>query len=424
VPFLSKEWPDCFNKAMESRHLGQLTTSNRAGRYVRQPAGYRAFVPSFLPPDPPVDLASLAQVLSDANLAIGRLDGVGRTLPNPDLFVAMYVRREAVLSSQIEGTQSTLDDILAYELDATAAKAPADVAEVVNHVAAMNYGLERLATLPLSLRLIREIHGVLMRGVRGTEKDPGEFRRTQNWIGPSGGGLADATFIPPPRTELDRLLGDLEGFSRDRGEIPALVHAGLVHAQFETIHPFLDGNGRIGRLLITFILVHGAVLDRPLLYLSYFLKRHRSEYYDRLMAIRHDGNWEGWLDFFLRGVVETATEATSTAGAIIRLRDSDRAKVLGLGSNGIRLLDRLYQQPITNVEAVRSSVGVSWPTANKLVHEFEDRGILQEMTGMRRNRIFRYQRYIQLFADPAPSGAAGGDTAPVEADVSGASVPP
>jgi Fic family protein len=354
----------------------------------------------------------MTQVLSDANLAIGRLDGVGRTLPNPDLFVAMYVRREAVLSSQIEGTQSTLDDVLAYELDAATAKAPADVAEVVNHVAAMNYGLERLATLPLSLRLVREIHGVLMRGVRGTEKDPGEFRRTQNWIGPSGGGLADALFIPPPRTELDRLLGDLEGFARSRGEFPALVHAGLVHAQFETIHPFLDGNGRVGRLLITFLLVHGGVLHRPLLYLSYFLKRHRSEYYDRLMAIRHDGKWEAWLEFFLRGVAETATEATSTAGAIVRLREIDRATVLDMGASGIKLLDRLYEQPVTNVDAVRSSVGVSWPTANKLVHEFQERGILQEMTGMRRNRIFRYQRYIQLFADPAPTEAADDVTNP------------
>jgi Uncharacterized conserved protein len=207
----------------------------------------------------------MSRVLSEANLAIGRLDGVGRTLPNPDLFVAMYVRREAVLSSQIEGTQSTLDDVLAYELDATAVRLPSDVSEVVNHVAAMNYGLQRLTTLPLSLRLIREIHGVLMQGVRGESKDPGEFRRSQNWIGPRGGSLADAAFVPPPTSELDRLLGNFETFAREPGGLPALVHAGIAHAQFETIHPFLDGNGRVGRLLITFLLVHEGVLHRPLL---------------------------------------------------------------------------------------------------------------------------------------------------------------
>jgi Fic family protein len=349
-----------------------------------------------------VDPGPLTRVLSDANLAIGRLDGVGRTLPNPDLFVAMYVRREAVLSSQIEGTQSTLDDVLAYELDASAVRLPSDVSEVVNHVAAMNYGLQRLATLPLSLRLIREIHGVLMQGVRGDQEDPGEFRRSQNWIGSRGGSLADAAFVPPPTTELDRLLGNFESFAREPGELPALVHAGMAHAQFETIHPFLDGNGRIGRLLITFLLVHGRVLHRPLLYLSYFLKRHRSEYYDRLMAVRHDGNWEAWLDFFLRGVAETAEEATTTAGAIVQLRERDRAGVQDLGAHAVEFLDRLYARPVINVAAAQDALHVSWPTANKLVQQFAARGILREMTGLRRNRVFRYEPYLQMFAEPAP----------------------
>jgi Fic family protein len=314
----------------------------------------------------------------------------------------MYVRREAVLSSQIEGTQSTLDDVLAYELDASAVRLPSDVSEVVNHVAAMNYGLERLATLPLSLRLIREIHGVLMQGARGDHKDPGEFRRSQNWIGLRGGSLADAAFVPPPTVELDRLLGNFETFAREPGVLPALVHAGIAHAQFETIHPFLDGNGRVGRLLITFLLVHERILHRPLLYLSVFLKRHRSEYYDRLMAVRHDGNWEGWLEFFLRGVAETAEEATTKAGAIVQLREHDRAAVQDLGAHAIQFLDYLYERPVINVAAAQGVLGVSWPTANKLVQQFAGRGILQEMTGLRRNRVFRYQPYLQMFAEPAP----------------------
>lgn len=382
----------------------------RAGRFVRQPAGYSAFIPSPLPPDPAVELGRLVPVLSSADQAIGRLDGVGRTLPNPDLFVAMYVRREAVLSSQIEGTQSTLDDVLAYEIDANRPQLPGDVAEVVNHVAAMNYGLARLENLPLSSRLIREIHAQLMQGVRGAERSPGEFRRTQNWIGPAGGSLRDAAFVPPPVHEMAIAMGDLERFLHQTGTLPRLVHAGLAHAQFETIHPFLDGNGRVGRLLITFLLVHGGVLHRPLLYLSHFLKRHRSEYYDRLTAVREDGDWEGWLAFFLRGVAETAAEATRTAEAILALRDRHRALAADLGASGIQLLDFLYRQPLVNVNIVKESLDVSWPTANKLVQELTARAILIEATGFRRNRIYRYSPYLDLFRDPAPER-------PEEADI-------
>lgn len=395
---------------MDAASARQRLTSTRTGRYIRQPSGYSAFVPSELPPNPPIELGPLTRVLSDANLVIGRLDGVGRTLPNSDLFVAMYVRREAVLSSQIEGTQSTLEDVLAYELDATAVRLPSDVSEVVNHVAAMNYGLERLATLPLSLRLIREIHAVLMHGVRGDRRDPGEFRRSQNWIGPRGGSLAEAAFVPPPTSELDRLIGNFETFAREPRDLPALVHAGLAHAQFETIHPFLDGNGRVGRLLITFLLVHEGVLHRPLLYLSYFLKRHRSEYYDRLMAVRHDGNWEGWLDFFLRGVAETAEEATATAQAIVQLRERDRAAIQDVGAHASQFLDHLYEHPVVNVAAAQAALHVSWPTSSKLVQLFAARGILREVTGLRRNRVFRYEPYLRMFAEPAPiePGDAGG----------------
>lgn len=372
----------------------------RAGRYVRQPTGYSAFIPATLPPEPPVDLAVLSPVLSRADQAIGRLDGVVRIIPNPDLFVAMFVRREAVLSSQIEGTQSSLDDVLSYELDSTATGLPRDVAEVVNHVAAMNHGLDRLASLPLSLRLIREIHEVLMSGVRGGEKTPGEFRTSQNSIGASGATLSDASFVPPPPHELMRLLGDLESFLHDPRGLPPLVHAGVAHAQFETIHPFLDGNGRVGRLLITFLLVHGGVLERPLLYLSYFLKRHRVEYYDRLMAVR-EGDWEGWLDFFLRGVADTAEEATRTAAAILAIREEHRALVADLGRNATRLLDQLFDRPVVNVDWVKTTLSISWPTANKLVTQLAGRGVLNEVTGQRRNRLFRYAPYLALFTDAA-----------------------
>ncbi|MGH7747702.1 MAG: Fic family protein, partial [Candidatus Dormibacteria bacterium] len=290
---------------------------------IRQPEGYRAFVPAPLPPDPPLAFdAQLATVLAKAGTALGRLDGVAATLPNPELFVAMYVRREAVLSSQIEGTQSTLDDVLAFEIDPARPSLPSDIKEVVNYINALDYGLTRLDSLPLSLRLLRELHERLMTGTRGGNKSPGEFRESQNWIG--SGRLADATFIPPPLHEMRAALGNLERFLHDSGGLDPLIVCALAHAQFETIHPFLDGNGRIGRLLITFLLCHEKVLQRPVLYLSHYLKQHRASYYDRLMAIRFAGDWEGWLRFFLTGVGEVAREAEQTARQIVQLRESIR----------------------------------------------------------------------------------------------------
>lgn len=255
------------------------TMSDRTGRYIRQPSGYRAFIPAELPPNPPVALDKTTLLLmSQADQAVGRLDGASQMLPDPDLFVAMYVRREAVDSSAIEGTQSTLQDVLAFELDPASMDLPDDVEEVVNYVRAMNYGLSRLSTLPLSLRLIREIHGELLHGVRGETKAPGEFRTTQNWIGATGASLTSATFVPPPVPEMHDALNSLEHFLHHRGSMPTLVHCAISHAQFETIHPFLDGNGRVGRLLISFLLVHEGVQHRPLLYLSHYLKRNRAEY--------------------------------------------------------------------------------------------------------------------------------------------------
>jgi Fic family protein len=381
--------------------MARRSYAHRAGRYVRQPPGYEAFIPAPLPPDPPILFEpSMASLLSRADQAIGRLDGEIRNVPDPDFFVAMYVRREAVLSSQIEGTQSTLEDLLAVELEPRVADISRDVDEIVNYVAAMNYGLTRLITLPLSLRLIREIHAQLMAGVRGENMLPGEFRRDQNFIATAGvRDVDDATFVPPPVAEMTKALGDLESFLYNPGDLPALIHAGLAHAQFETIHPFMDGNGRVGRLLITFLLVHRGVLHRPLLYLSLYLKKHRSEYYDRLMAIREAGDWEGWLLFFIRGVAETAEEATLKARAIVALREKQRAGIQerGLPTNALRLLDLLYERPLIDVSLARIELGVAFATANKLIEQFEEMNLLDEVTGRKRDRIFRFAPYLALF---------------------------
>jgi Fic family protein len=378
--------------------------TSRAGRYVRQPAGYRAFIPAPLPPDPPVALdPATISLLSRADQAVGRLDGVAQTLPNPDLFVAMYVRREAVDSSQIEGTQSTLQDVLAFELDPRTRDLPQDVEEVVNYVRAMNFGLERLAKLPISLRLVREIHAELLRGVRGAERSPGEFRTSQNWIGAGSVSIERATFVPPPVAEMQDALDNLERFLHSEREFPALIHCGLAHAQFETIHPFLDGNGRVGRLLITFLLVHRGILRRPLLYLSTYLKHHRADYYDRLMAIRNDGSWEGWMRFFLLGIAETAEEAATTAHAIVQLREDHRTLIHergGQGPNELRLLDLLFVRPLVNAALVESKLEVSDVTAHRLLERLANLGLVEEITGQRRNRIYRYTPYWQLFQQP------------------------
>lgn len=374
--------------------------SSRAGRYIQQPSGYRAFIPAPLPPEPPIVLDDgLVSLLSRADQAIGRLDGVAETLPYPDLFVAMYVRREAVESSQIEGTQSTLEDVLTFELDERSRNLPDDVGEVVNYVRAMNLGLDRIETLPLSLRLIREIHAELLSDGRGADRMPGEFRTSQNWIGAGGVSLARATFVPPPAHEMLLAMSDLERFLHTAKDMPALVQCALAHVQFETIHPFLDGNGRVGRLLITFLLIERGVLHQPLLYLSAYLKRHRAEYYDRLMAVRNDGNWEAWLGFFLRGVIETAEEAAVTARTIVHLREEHRGalQAAGLGNNEFRLLDLLYRTPFVNVALVARQLGVTDVTANRVLERFINLGLADEVTGQRRNRVFRYTPYWQLF---------------------------
>lgn len=353
----------------------------------------------------------LWELLSRADRALGRLDGSTETLPNPDLFVFMYVRKEAVLSSQIERTQASLMDVLEFESQAVEPGRPDDIKEVVNYVAAMNYGLERLRTLPVSLRLIREIHGKLLAGVRGSERTPGEFRRSQNWIGSAGCTLETAQFVPPPPAVMEDALADLERFLYDERPMPMLIRVGLAHAQFETIHPFLDGNGRVGRLLITFLLCEREILRRPLLYLSYYFKQNRTEYYDRLQAVRDRGDWEGWLKFFLRGVFEVAQEASQTARRIITLREQHRELIvqkLGRRARGaLLLLEALYARPIVSVETIEQAAGVSFSNANALSSALVQLGLLRETTGQKRNRRFAYDVYLALFEDKEK--AASGD---------------
>ena len=377
--------------------------SARAGRYTRQPAGHRAFVPAPLPPAPAIRLkGELQGLLSDADRALGRLDGSIQTLPNPDLFVLMYVRKEAVLSSQIEGTQSSLQDLLAAEADLFGGHhEPRDVEEVVNYVAAMNHGLARLPDLPVSIRLICEIHARLLRGVRGAHRTPGELRRSQNWIGPAGCTLAEATFVPPPPDQLPDVLGQLEQFLHEENSLPLLIRIGLAHAQFETIHPFLDGNGRVGRLLITFLLCEKHVLQKPVLYLSHWFKQHRQTYYDRLQSVRDNGDWEGWLAFFLLGVATVSEQATETARRILALREQHRTIITDhfgrAAANGHRVLESLYRKPIVSVKQVREMTRTTSPAANDLVRRFVDQRILVEITGYARNRRYRYDDYVRLF---------------------------
>jgi Fic family protein len=379
--------------------------ATRSGRYIQQPAGYKAFIPRNLPPDPPIQFDDeLLTLLSQADRALGRLDGSTEMLPNPDLFVFMYVRKEAVLSSQIEGTQASLMDVLEFEAQALEPGRPQDVPEVVNYIDAMNYGLERLKNLPLSLRLICEIHEKLLSGVRGSERSPGEVRHSQNWIGSPGiDGLTSAAYVPPPPHEMSEALANLEKFFYDNKFMPLLIKVGLVHAQFETIHPFLDGNGRIGRLLITFLLCEKGILKLPLLYLSYYFKRYRSEYYDRLQAVRDKGDWEGWLKFFLRGVYGVAKEATETARKIVNLREEHRAKIttkLGRSaSKALLLLEMLYLRPIISVHTVMEARKLTYANANKPIRDLCNLGLLEEVTGQRRNRRFSFGPYLSLFED-------------------------
>jgi Fic family protein len=386
---------------MSSRFVDRQTNT-RAGTYVRQPTGYEAFIPVPLPP-PDLQLSpDFLKRLSAADRALARLDGAASILPEPDLFVFMYVRREATMSSQIEGTQASLVDLLEYEAEVERAERRIPVEEISTYIDAMNHGLLRLNELPVSLRLIGEIHGRLMQGVRGGHpvQAPGEFRTSQNWIG--GSAPSNARFVPPPPYEMRSALNAWEMYVHEDRSLPDLVHIALLHAQFETIHPFIDGNGRVGRLLITFLLTERGILAKPLLYLSIFLKEHREEYYARLQAIRDHGEWEGWLDLFVDGVETVATEATETARKITELRERDRQRLSHLGrraGTAQSLLNFLFRQPIITVKTARQVLKISQPAANSLVAVLETEGLLVETTGFGRNRIFAYQDYLALFRE-------------------------
>lgn len=378
----------------------QNARTPRAGSYVQHGRGYKAFMPKPLPPDPPMIIdTELADLLSKADRALGRLDGSAQILPNPDLFVTMYVRKEAVLSSQIEGTQASLEDVLAYEAVSERRRFSQSVAEVVNYVNAMNDSLQKLNTLLFSNEVLKRAHQILLRGVRGAQKSPGNFRQSQNWIGAPGSDLFTAAFIPPPPAEVAKSMSSLEAYINDDTTTPMLIKCGLVHAQFETIHPFLDGNGRLGRLLVTLLLCQQKVINRPLLYLSAYFKQHRSEYYDRLQAVRNMGDWEGWLKFFLTGVWLVSDEAFGTVREIVAMREQHRELILNKmrsSANGLLLLEHLFTNPLIDVGQVAKLVYVTYPAANSLVADFVHYGLLEEKTGKQRNRRFLYEPYLAI----------------------------
>ena len=366
------------------------------GKLVKVPQGYLAFVPNPLPPK--IDFSSqLVNALSDADRALGALEGMGRTLPNPTLLVMPYARREAVLSSRIEGTQASLSDLFLFEAAKVKAE-DSDVKEVANYVRAMNHGLKRLKDLPLSLRLVREMHAKLLEGVRGQEQTPGEFRRSQNWVGPAGTPLNQAVYVPPPVSALHSALGDWEKYLHDRVSLPPLIQCAVMHSQFESIHPFLDGNGRVGRLLITLFLCERNYLSQPLLYLSGFLEAHRSEYYERLQKIREEGDWIGWIGFFLRGVAEQARDALDCAHRIMTLKERCRDRLQTKRATGtvLSLLDSLFLNPYVTVAGAAKQLDVTFATAQTAINKLETSKILREVTGSKRNRVYCAEELLRV----------------------------
>jgi Fic family protein len=375
---------------------------NRSGAYIKQPAGYRAFMPTPLPPKPAIHLDGKQQkLLSQADRALARLDGLGQVLPGADLFISMYVRKEALLSSQIEGTQASLEDLFEFERGETPENIN-DVAAVINYIKALHYGMQRLDQLPMSLRLIKEIHHILLEGARGGSKTPGAFRKSQNWIGPPGCTLNDATFVPPPPHETDRAMGDLEKYMHTAAQLPILVDCALMHYQFETIHPFLDGNGRLGRLLISFYLYWKGELHKPLLYLSFFFKKFRQEYYDRLNMVRENGDYEQWIAFFLKGIAETAESAVETAKKILELQNSDRKllwKKKISSPLAVGILEKLFYIPYVSVNDIAKEFEISFQTAATLVSQLEDAEILREITGRKRDKRYVYKQYLAILEE-------------------------
>jgi Fic family protein len=389
---------------VELLKVGVMTEvqNQRLGSFVETSAGgenVRAFVPAPLPPAPPLDMPGMMRVYERAIAAVGRLDGVATILPSTPLFLYMYVRKEALLSSQIEGTQSSLSDLLLYENDEAPSAELDDVTEVSNYVAAIEHGVGRIrGGFPLSLRLIREMHEIMLKSGRGATKQPGEFRRSQNWIGGTRPG--NALFVPPPPNALGDCLGAFERFLHtDDVGLPPLIRAGLAHVQFETIHPFLDGNGRLGRLLITLILCEAGVLHEPILYLSLFLKSRRDDYYRLLQEVRQAGAWEAWMEFFLTGVAETAEQASETARELITMFDTHRHTIGMLGRSApsaLRVHELMQERPIVTIKTVADKLGTSFPTASGALEKLAELKIVRETTGKQRGRVYAYSDYLAL----------------------------
>jgi Fic family protein len=380
-----------------------LFKDSPSGKLVRATGGYWAFVPNPLPPKLDWDDA-LVSLISNADIALGTLSGLGETLPNPHLLIYPFIRREAVLSSRIEGTQSSLSDLLLFE--ATKVERQRDVKEVQNYVRATEYGLRRLDELPLSLRFIRELHGILMEGVRGEHTTPGEFRQSQNWIGTPGATLNEATFVPPPVTEMQECLSQLEKFLHIKTKLPPLVQTALVHYQFEAIHPFLDGNGRIGRLLSTLLLCQRNVLSKPLLYLSAFFEKHRQEYYELLLKVSGTGAWREWIEFFLTAVAEQSGDAVSRARRLLELLRTYsqvvREKHLPPTARG--LVELIFMKPILNTKTVQEFLKVSYPSAQNAISSLEEAGILIEITGRKRAKAYSANEILKVLDGEIASG--------------------
>ncbi len=373
----------------------------RAGVYRKQTGGYTVFIPKKLPPQPPLKFDDeLVGLEEKANLTLGELKGLSEVIPNPDHFITMYVRKEALLSSQIEGTQASLEDLIESETKKEYA-IPAEIREILNYIDALYYGLNKVKKIPVSLRLIKEIHQILLQGVRGENRNPGNFRTSQNWIGIPGTSINEAEFVPPPIDEMNIALDDFEKYYHHDKMTPSLIKCAMLHAQFETIHPFMDGNGRIGRLLITLFLCEMGILEAPLLYLSYYFKKNRQEYYQKLMDIRNDGDWEGWLKFFLIGVFETSKQAIETAKNILGLKEKHRRMVRDSTNSAIALdvLNLLYHDPIVDVKFVTKRLGVSEGSVRNTFKHFIDIGILKLLKGKARYRVYHYRQYINIMKE-------------------------
>ena len=374
--------------------------NNRAGYYKQNLSGemaYKSFVPNPLPPVPPIELSEdIVGLLVKANSQLAVLESIAARIPNVELFISMYVRKEALMSSQIEGTQATLEDILDPMLDTNTNR---NVADVVNYIKATEFAIARLQTLPLCNRLIKETHAVLMKGVRGQEKNPGEFRYSQNWIGGQGSTLKNARYIPPSPDDMQNAMSDLEKYINTDDDLDALIQAALIHYQFETIHPFLDGNGRVGRLLITLFLMDKGILTTPALYISYFLKKNRVEYYDRMTEVRTKGNYEQWIIFFLQAIMESAGDATSTIDELITLHDTNTSVISKLGrasKNTMLVFDYLESNPIIDIGKTAEALSITFNTASSAVRRLVDAGILVQTGGGGRNRTFAYEAYLDI----------------------------